>query len=136
MGGKGSGRKPYPMRKFNTKVAKEMVELIGQGNYFETAANACGVSAQAARVWLLEGARQKSGKLHQFTCAVKKAEAKAESAAVNGIRYHGRRTWQALAWYLERKHPKRWAKRDVRIQPVGRTKDGEPVFKFVLGEGE
>ena len=136
MGGKGSGRKPYPQAKFTKKLAKEIVDLIAQGNYFETACHAVGLSSRNGRRWLLAGARGETRALSDFASAVKKAEAKAEASAVNGIRYHGRKTWQSLAWYLERKHPKRWAKRDVKIEPVGKTKDGEPIFKFVLSDGD
>jgi len=136
MGGKGSGRKPYPMAKFTKKMGGEITQLVAQGNYFETACHAVGVSARTGRQWLLDGARGKSPALKAFASAIKRAEAKAEASAVNGIRYHGRKTWQALAWYLERKHPKRWAKRDVKIEPVGKTKEGEPIFKFVLGDGD
>jgi len=136
MGGPGSGRRGWPNAKFTPELAKEITQLIAKGNYLETAAAACGVSVAAVRTWIRDGRRAKSGPKRNFAIAYKRAEAKAESEAVNGIRYHGRKTWQALAWYLERRHPNRWARREVKIEPAGKSKDGEPVFRFVLGDGD
>jgi hypothetical protein len=111
MGGPGSGRKPMPTSRFTPELANEIIELVRQGNYLETATAACGVPVHRVREWMRQGARQKRGKYKDFSVAIKKAEAQAEGAAVVAIRAHGGRTWQALAWYLERKFPGRWAMR-------------------------
>jgi hypothetical protein len=48
----------------------------------------------------------------QFWQAVKKAEAEAEAAAVLHIKKAAQSSWQAAAWYLERKHKDRWSRQD------------------------
>ena len=49
----------------------------------------------------------------EFCEEVKKAEAEAEAAAVVQIKAAAASgTWQAAAWYLERKHKDRWARTD------------------------
>jgi len=45
-----------------------------------------------------------------FAVAVKKAEAEAEAAMVHLICAAAPDTWQAAAWWLERKNPKEWGK--------------------------
>ena len=51
--------------------------------------------------------------LWRFWRDVKKAEAEAEAAAVLQIRKAANEgTWQAAAWYLERKFKDRWSRRD------------------------
>ena len=49
----------------------------------------------------------------QFFQAVKRAEAEAEAAAVLHIKKAASEgTWQAAAWYLERKYKDRWSRQD------------------------
>lgn len=52
-----------------------------------------------------------------FAVAVKEAEGRAEAYAIAIIRRAMPDQWQAAAWYLERKHPDEWAKREtLRIE--------------------
>ena len=54
--------------------------------------------------------------LWQFWQGVKKAEASAELQAVGVVRQAAAEgTWQAASWYLERKFPERWARRDKTV---------------------
>lgn len=48
----------------------------------------------------------------------KKACATAEADAVQGILTAGQRTWQALAWWLERTRPQRWADRGPMLRAL------------------
>lgn len=55
----------------------------------------------------------------QFWREIKKAEAEAEAAAVLHIKKAASEgTWQAAAWFLERKHKQRWGKQD-RVEHAG-----------------
>ena len=55
----------------------------------------------------------------QFWREIKKAEAEAEAAAVLHIKQAAQDgTWQAAAWYLERKHKDRWGKSE-KVQHEG-----------------
>lgn len=49
----------------------------------------------------------------QFLQAIKEAESQAELLAVAQVRKAGQDgSWQAAAWYLERKFPTRWSRRE------------------------
>ena len=111
MGGKGSGRKPNGRPpKLTDAVTREVATLVQAGNYMETAAACVGVPPQTMREWLRKGRDQKRGLYSRFHSALKEAEARAEATSVARIRAHGEKSWQALAWYLERKHHTRWGR--------------------------
>ena len=77
--------------------------------------------------WLQRGRESERRNIYsEFSEAVKKAEAAAELRAVSGIVAAGRRNWTAFAWYLERKYPDRWGRRD-KIQQEISGPGGEPV---------
>lgn len=59
-----------------------------------------------------------------FSEQVDQAEAKRAVAAVAQIIVHGKDDWRALAWFLERKFPDEWGRRD-RLAVTG--KDGGPL---------
>lgn len=54
----------------------------------------------------------------QLSQALKKAEAQAKAAALSKIQKAGMEggSWQALAWWLERKFPHEFAKPEVQLQ--------------------
>ena len=56
----------------------------------------------------------------EFYELVKSAEAEAEAKAVSLIRDAGEKTWQAAAWYLERKFKDKWGRQD-RIDHSGQV---------------
>ena len=121
MGGPGSGPKKGQKwagapTKLTQQLFDEIIRLIEVGNYFETACHACGVPAITGRNWLRKGANAKSkdGLYARFVTAYKKAEAKAEASAIVRIRTHSAKAWQADAWYLERKFPKKWGRGEWR----------------------
>lgn len=87
-----------------------IVALIRSGNFDYIAAEASGINRATFYTWMAKGEAAQQGMYRNFHDAVKEAQALAEvdkigiisSAANDG-------TWQAAAWYLERKHPDRWA---------------------------
>ena len=139
MGGEGSGRKPNGRPpKLTDKVTEEIATLVEAGNYMETAAACVGVPPATMRAWMRKGANQKSGLYRRFHAALKGAEARAEANSVMRIRAHGEKSWQALAWYLERKHHARWGRSadhipddagerslTLRVVNMGDDQDGE-----------
>lgn len=48
-----------------------------------------------------------------FRNAVKRAEAQAEEARLNTIIIAAKKNWTAAAWWLERKFPERWGRREA-----------------------
>ena len=97
-------------RKFLQQCKQSILTAIRAGNYVETAVAFAGISKSTFYAWLKAGARSKSGPYHEFSDAVKRALAEAEVNDVELIAKAATRNWQAAAWRLERKFPKRWGR--------------------------
>lgn len=115
-----------------TKLTPELIEqaakLISQGNYAQTVFQMLGIPESTWYGWLQRGRESERRNVYsEFSEAVKKAEAAAELRAVSGIVAAGRRNWTAFAWYLERKYPDRWGRRD-KIQQEISGPGGEPFY--------
>lgn len=104
---KGRGRPT----KFDPEIANTIIEFIRAGNYVETAAAAAGIVKSTLYDWLKRGKRAKSGVFHNFSNAVEKAMAEAEVVDVTRIGIAAKEYWQAAAWRLERKFPKKWGRK-------------------------
>jgi len=118
---KPSGNHQKPEKKNPNKAAGEtlltpelqrkLVTLIKVGNYAEVAARACGISKDTFYKWLLRGGKGEEP-FKALADAVEHAAAEAESRDVLHMANHARKHWQAAAWRLERKNPKKWARKD------------------------
>jgi transposase len=108
---------------------KRIVDMIRLGSYAIVAAKANGIGESTYFQWTKRGREAEhnpDGTLVnpadqpyvEFAEAVKIAEAAAEVQSVGTIRQAGQTTWQAAAWYLERKYPDRWARKDTLRQEV------------------
>lgn len=97
-----------PISVYNAEKHEQIVRLIEAGNYFETAANAAGVTAKTAREWLRKGVN--GDPLYaQFAVDVMRAQALAEAHDVHAIgRAAQGSDWRAAAWRLERRNPRKW----------------------------
>jgi len=101
------GRKP----KIKEKRDK-IIQLLREGNTQQTAAEASGISTTAFHRWM----NDERPVYVEFQNDVKEAKAAAEAEQVANIRtiaLDG--TWTASAWWLERRRPDRWGKREPRI---------------------
>jgi hypothetical protein len=106
---KRSGRKLILTGEIIAKAEK----LLRTGNYATVIADHLGIGYSTWFHWLQKGEEAKTGIYRQFLDMVKKTEAAAEMAALAGILTAGMEgNWQALAWFLERKHPDRYGRRD------------------------
>jgi hypothetical protein len=110
--------------KLTPAVQKKIVDAIAAGNYDYIAAQAAGICKDTFYHWLKQGETATGGIYSDFSDAVKKAEADAEQRNAFLIQKAAADTWTAAAWWLERKHPSRWAKTD-KFQHTG--KDGETI---------
>ena len=90
-------------------VQRAIVETLRAGNYIDTACKVAGVKRQTFYNWVERGKAGESP-FAEFFDACEKALSDAESSAVKSIQVAGKKNWQALAWWLERRHRARWAK--------------------------
>lgn len=82
--------------KYGLDMTKAIAELLeGGANRTDTAAMV-GISYETFTVWM-----QKA----DFSDAVKKAEQVCKQRCINVVQKAALGTWQAAAWWLERKHP-------------------------------
>jgi len=110
--------------KLNPQLQERICQLISAGNYIKTACQAVGISEQTYINWMKRGEKSQKGLYFEFFESVKKAEAQSIARNVAVIQSAAKDTWQAAAWWLERKHPQDWGKKE-RHEHVG--KNGEPI---------
>lgn len=115
---------------------ERILNAIKAGNYSYVAAQLGGIGERTFYDWMKRG---ESGEepFAQFSQAVKEAETQAEARNVAIIQRHAQNSWQAAAWYLERKAPGRWGRKE-RIEHTGA--EGGPItlagMAKMLREGE
>jgi len=96
------------------EVREKILQLLRAGNYQQEAFMAAGISKSTFYDWM--------GEDSDFSDAVKRAESEATAFHVAQILKAAREgTWQASAWYLERKFPDRWGRQDRRPEGTDRT---------------
>jgi transposase len=96
---------------YDEVTAKRLIEAVKAGNTIRAAAKVAGVSMGAVRRWLIESERESS--TTAFHVRIERAEAEAEAAAVATVRDAAHDHWQAAAWWLERRRPRAWSKREL-----------------------
>ena len=102
-------RKP----KLTEELIKEAYKLVSAGNYIKDVYPILGIGSTTWFRWLREGEAAKSGIKRQFWQTIKKAEKDAVARNVALIQRAAQEgNWQAAAWWLERKYPEQWGKRD------------------------
>ncbi len=107
-----SKRKPGRPTKLTPEVQQTIVTYLKAGNYVETAAAAAGISKETIYAWLKRGAKAKKGIHREFSDAIEKALAEGEILAVRSILEADEKQWQARAWWLERRRPDRWGRKE------------------------
>lgn len=114
--------------KLTPEIQEKIVKAIKAGNYAVIAAAMAGISESTYYRWLEQGERPDAkSPYREFWESVKEAEAEAEVASVALIRRAAQNgTWQASAWFLERKHSDRWGRKD-KVQQEISGRDGEPI---------
>jgi len=106
-------------------IQDAMAEAIRNGNYASTAADACGIGRSTHYEWMDKG-EQGIEPYAEYADTIKKAEAEAEMNAIQNIQTHAAENWTASAWYLERKFPEKWGRKDKLTQEIS-GKDGKPL---------
>lgn len=128
--------------KLNDEVQRKIVDAISGGNYMDTASAYAGISKDTFYRWLRRGEREKQRvaknprakikkeeKMYvELSDEVEKALAKSEMRDVYIIGKAAESQWQAAAWRLERKFPKKWGRKNFLPENV-ETIDQKIVFK-------
>ena len=105
-------------------VQRRLCEAIAAGNTRHDAAEYAGIAESTLRAWLAKGKRQRRGMYRALLAAVKKAEADAVVRNVAIIQKAAPKSWQAAAWWLERKRAKDWSQgRDLVRQLAKEVKE-------------
>lgn len=99
------------------RISEDLIEkiakYISEGNYVEVACAASGIGKTTYYRWFDIGEKSKSGIYREFRNAIKKAEADAETKYTGVIKDAANTgQWTAAAWWLERRYPERWGKRE------------------------
>lgn len=116
----------------NEDLIKKIVSFLSVGTYIETASAACGVPKQQLYAWMKDAAylmrlrheaherdepfplNDKERMLLKFSDAVEQAMAQAEIRDLTTITLAARAgQWQASAWRLERRFPKKYGRQYV-----------------------
>ena len=104
--------------KYNEETETRITQALRAGNTRRAACAYAGISQDTFANWL-------KSKSH-FADAIEKAEGDAEVRNVAIIQKAADSTWQAAAWWLERKHKADWSS---RVEQTGA--DGSPVKVIV-----
>ena len=104
--------------KYNEEVVQRITQALRSGNTRRASCGYAGISEDTFAVWMKNNA--------DFSDAIKKAECDAEVRNVAIIQKAADTTWQAAAWWLERKHKAEWSS---RVEQTGA--DGSPVKVIV-----
>ncbi len=133
-----TGRPP----KLTPDLIERVAKLIRGGCYLETAAGSEGIPRETLHRWLAKGREGRGGLYGTFRHAVEKALADAETRDIARIDTAATKFWQAAAWKLERRNPRRWsAAQRVRFEVERQIKLmldvlagrlDEPTFRRVL----
>lgn len=127
--------------KLTWEVIDKAEELLKAGHYVVTVANYLGISEQTWYNWYNKGEKYsqmtEEEKLEyqnvelyvEFFDTVKRATARAEMDSVEAILKAGKKSWQAHAWYLERKFRDRWGRPTREEQ--GEGTDTSALDKFI-----
>ena len=102
-----AGRPP----KYNADRHKRIIDTLRAGNTRRAASWAGGIDQDTFARWLVRYA--------EFADDVKAAEADAELAMVQRVRTAADESWQAAAWWLERKMKQDWSARQEQTGADG-----------------
>ena len=100
--------------KFTTTTKRRLYKALRLGATRTHSAVYAGISYELFRQWMRKG-EDGQAPFVGFVVAVKRAEAEACMRALENISRAGEKTWQASAWWLERRYPQEWG-RQQRVE--------------------
>lgn len=108
---KTKARKGRPS-KFTPKTQEAILELLRAGNFREVAAEGAGIDKRTFMRWMKAGRKKPSSPEGAFVTRVREAEREAEIAMVKAVVLGAAQDPKHAEWFLERKFPERWGRKD------------------------
>lgn len=108
-------------RTLTPAIAKRIRVAILGGNFQNVAVGLAGVRLRTFKKWIQRGRRESSGIYANLVATVKRAEADAERLMVQLVMQAAKKDAKHAQWWLERKLPDRWGRRD-RLELSGNKK--------------
>jgi hypothetical protein len=104
-----------PDMRENPAIKEKLRAALVAGNTYEASCRLANIALSTFTRWMKQGRESKEGTLaREFFDHVELATAEAEHRNVMAIQKAATRgNWQAAAWWLERRRPKHYARRDV-----------------------
>jgi hypothetical protein len=117
----------------DVQICEKIRSALVAGNTYEAACRLGGVSLSTFMRWMKQGRESKEGTMaRDFYESMEFASAQAEHRNVMCIQNAaGKGNWQAAAWWLERRRPQNFARRDV----VSLGNEGGTPFEVNVTEG-
>ena len=113
--------------KYSPETLKTIIAAIEQGAPLRHAAAYAGISEDTLARW-----REKHA---DFADAIKAAEARAVIGRLARIRRAEEDSWQAAAWWLERKYPSEFGRTVQDVNHGGQPENPTPIVIVKRGEG-
>lgn len=120
-----------PLPKINDETIAALIRLVSSGVPYETAADSVMITDRTLYKWLRRGraSTKKTCPYRQLVQGLKKAHADAITRNVAIIQKAAQKTWQAAAWWLERREPDKFGSegrtiRELKSLVIQLTKDG------------
>lgn len=101
-------------RKLTPEVQKIIVKCLENGLSIAGACGKAKINKQTFYNWYNAGAEAKSGKKKEFHDAVDNAKDTAQANFESVIATASTKNWQAAAWWLERRRPKMYRKKEYK----------------------
>jgi hypothetical protein len=117
--------------KLTERTKDDIVKALKAGNSRRDSALYAGISEQTFYSWMSRG-RDGEPLYAEFLEAVEKAEAQSVVRNVAIIQRAAEETWQAAAWWLERKRPDDWGPR--QRMDIGADQDALEVIVKIGGK--
>lgn len=112
--------------KLTQEVSDKICQAIQGGNYRAIAAAHAEVTEETMSRWMARGKAAAKGIYYEFRQSVLKAEKLAEIRAVALIMQAASTDPKHAQWWLERKHHKRWGRKDKMTSEVSGP-DGKAI---------
>lgn len=121
--------------KLTPELLQRLSDAICAGNYLQTACGMAGIHYATFRRWMVKGQKARDGQFREFRETIRYAEAQAETKLVAAWQAHTPENWQAARDFLERRWPKRWARRDRKVdarpnKPTDQLTEGLDLTKL------